>query len=246
LQCGRVRRLGRVEIAVVEVWALIEEQRRRARASASQWHAPLSSQQARLLDAAAATRCRSARYRGEMDSLAGKLLIAAPPLRDPHFARTVVLIAAHTEEGALGLVLNRPTESSVAEVSDELDQLADAGELVHYGGPVTPDGVIVLGEFGDPDVLGIRIHGDLGLPAAEADPDALAGCVRRARVYAGHAGWGPGQLEAEIAEDSWIIEPLSPDDPFEEVTDHMWEALLERKGGRYALLARMPLDPSVN
>jgi len=181
-----------------------------------------------------------------VESLAAQLLIATPSLQDPNFLRTVVLIAAHSEEGALGLVLNRPTDTTVAEAIAELDEIVDGDEPIHHGGPVAPDGVILLGEFDDPELVGVVIDGDVGLPSGDADLDRLAIGVRRARVFAGHAGWGPGQLEAELAEDAWIVEPLGPDDLFGEPSDGLWARVLERKGGRYALLARMPLDPSVN
>ncbi len=181
-----------------------------------------------------------------MDSLAGQLLIAAPTLVEPNFRRTVVLVAAHGEEGALGLVLNRPSEASVADMIEELDGVAGADARLHVGGPVAPRQVMVLGEFDDPSVIGVRILGDLGLPAGTVAVSQVAAVTRRARVFAGHAGWGPGQLEAELDEESWIIEGLRPEDPFDEHPESLWTTLLERKGGRFRLVARMPLDPSLN
>jgi putative transcriptional regulator len=174
-----------------------------------------------------------------MTSLRGNLLIAAPSLYD-FFRRTVVLLIEHTEEGAFGVVLNRPSETEVREAVPALEALAESGELVRVGGPVSPETVVALGEFEDPSDSAKLIVGDLGL----VDPDIAEPDLRRLRVYAGHAGWGPGQLETELERDAWIVEPASPDDPFRE--EDLWSELLQRKGGKYALLATMPEDPSQN
>jgi len=221
---------------------IVEEQHDRLWWAAAE-HGPCSSRRFPALDVA---RPRRERYRGGMDSLAGQLLIAAPTLHDPNFRRTVVLIAAHSEDGALGFVLNRPTDAVVSDVVDELAAITDGDEVIHVGGPVAPGGVIVLGEFDDPGLVGVQIDGDLGLPASDADLEQLGAGVRRARVFAGHAGWGPGQLEAELEQEDWIVAPMASDDLFEEPSDGLWEQLLERMGGAYALVARMPLDPSMN
>jgi putative transcriptional regulator len=133
-----------------------------------------------------------------VESLRGKLLIAAPALLDPNFHRTVVLIAAHDEQGAMGLVLNRPSASSVVDLLPSLLVLAEPDAVVHIGGPVAPEAAILLAEFSDPDLAALTIFGDVGLPAADAGIDELAAGVRRARVFAGHSGWGPGQLDAEL------------------------------------------------
>jgi putative transcriptional regulator len=181
-----------------------------------------------------------------MDSVRGKLLVASPVLVDPNFLRTVVLIAAHDADGALGLVLNRPSTVVVRDVVAPLGDACHAFEQVYVGGPVQPGAVVVLAEFTDPDLCAMPIDGALGLPHVTLDPDALAGGVRRARAFAGHAGWGPGQLDAELAEEAWFVVDLDPEDPWINPGDRLWSAVLERRGGEYALLARMPLDPSVN
>lgn len=183
-----------------------------------------------------------------MESLRGKLLIASPRIVDPNFRRTVVLMAEHGDEGALGLVLNRPTEASVGEVVGELAWLlGDDDEPIWLGGPVASDGVIVVAEFDDPARAAIVIEGDVGLvPADVGDRDEFAGGLRRARVFAGHAGWEAGQLEAEMDEDSWIVEPARPEDVFTADAEGLWGAVLRRKGRDYALLATMPADPSLN
>jgi putative transcriptional regulator len=180
-------------------------------------------------------------------SLRGQLILASPILRDPNFARTVVLIAEHTDEGAMGLVLNRPANSTVGEAVPDLSWLAGEDEPVFVGGPVAETAVIVLAEFNHPELAGAIVESDLGFIGAEADhPDRLDGAIRRARVFAGHAGWGPGQLESELAEDAWIVEPPLRDEIFTDDPADLWAAVLRRKGDRYALLATMPLDPSLN
>ncbi len=172
-------------------------------------------------------------------SLRGKLLIAAPQLLD-YFRRTVLLVVEHTDDGALAVVLNRPTENAVAALVPELAHLAGEGEVVHAGGPVNPESVLALGDFEDPDDAGTPIAGPLGL----LDPEREHPQLRRLRVYAGYAGWAPGQLDAELEEEAWIVEQAAADDPF--AHSDLWPAVLQRKGGAYALLASMPADPSLN
>jgi putative transcriptional regulator len=182
----------------------------------------------------------------DVPSLRGKCLIASPALIDPNFARSVVLIAEHTDEGAMGLVLNRPTAAVVAEAVEELAGVVDAGEPVFAGGPVEEQSVMVLAEFDDPGQAAAVVIADVGFLPADAALEELSGRTRRARVFAGHAGWGPGQLDAELDEGAWIVGDPESDDVFSEDPDELWAAALERKGGAFALLARMPADPSVN
>jgi putative transcriptional regulator len=178
---------------------------------------------------------------------AAKLLVASPDLEDPNFQRTVVLVAEHNPEGAMGVVLNRRTDTSVGEASPSLSRLVDGEDLIHVGGPVQPNGVVVLAEFDDPDRAASVVIGDVGFVAAGSDLEDVGGVVRRARVFAGHAGWGPGQLDAELDDEGWIVvSQPSPDEIFTESPEGLWSAVLERKGGRYALVARMPEDLSVN
>lgn len=180
-----------------------------------------------------------------MESLRGQLLIAGPTLLDPNFQRTVVLMVEHSPEGALGLVLNRPSESSVGDVVPELENLLDADGPVFIGGPVQPSGLIVLGQFAEPDASALLSFEDVGILRTEGsldDPPPLLA----ARSFAGHAGWGPGQLDYEVERGDWILEPARFDDAFCEEPGQLWSEVLARKGGSYALVARMPLDPSVN
>jgi putative transcriptional regulator len=180
-----------------------------------------------------------------MDSLQGQLLIAAPGLLDPNFRRTVVLVAQHTDEGAMGLVLNRPSDAEVAEAVPPLAGLVADDAPVWAGGPVEPGGVIVLAEFESLEDSVELIFGRVGFMGAEADPLQVAIATRRARVYAGYAGWQAGQLEAELESDSWFVEEALAEDVFNDSTD-LWSDVLARKGGPYGLLAKMPPDPSLN
>lgn len=181
-----------------------------------------------------------------MASLRGQLLIASPALQDPNFARTVVLIAEHSCDGAMGLVLNRPSKTEVEDGVDLLAPLVEDDDVVFTGGPVQPDAVMVLAEFDDPAQAAALVLADVGFLRADADLSDTAGRIRRARIFAGHAGWGPGQLDGELEEGSWIVVGATPDDPFGGDPDQMWGQALARKGGAYARLARTPEDPSVN
>ena len=173
------------------------------------------------------------------ETMRGQLLIAAPALFD-YFRRTVVLVLEHTEEGAMGVVLNRSSETSVAEAVPALAQLGDGDDLVRLGGPVSPESVVALGDFDDPGDAGLAVVGGLGT----LDPDKDNGSLRRLRVYAGYAGWGAGQLDGELEQEAWIVDPARPADP---VADgDLWAEVLRRKGGKFALMATMPVDPSVN
>jgi putative transcriptional regulator len=175
-------------------------------------------------------------------------LIASPALADPNFDRTVVLVTEHTDAGAMGLVLNRPSNAPVADAIPDLTWVAESGEeRVYVGGPVAPNGVIVLAEWDDPSQAVVLIEDDLGfVPGDVADTGALAAAVRRARVYAGHAGWGPGQLEDEVAEEAWIVESPLREELFSDDAEGLWAAVLRRMGREFALLSTMPPDPSMN
>ena len=180
-----------------------------------------------------------------VQSLKGHLLVAGPTLVDPNFHRTVVLVGEHSDEGALGVVLNRMSESTVDDAVPELASLVDREDVVHVGGPVQPSSIVVLAEYASLDQDGTMVLGAIGFLPAEVDPVEL-GDLRRARVYAGYAGWGPGQLDAELEEGSWIVEPALPEDVFTHEPDDLWSAVLLRKGGPFGVLAMMPPDPSLN
>jgi putative transcriptional regulator len=179
-----------------------------------------------------------------MKSLRGKLLLSSPALYDPNFRRTVILVTHHDEDGAMGLVLNRPAEVAVAEAAPQLSELVEEDDPVLVGGPVSPEALMVLAEFDDPDAAAAPVLGDLGFVPADAEPDDLE--TRRARVFAGYSGWGAGQLEAELAEGSWLIADAEPADAFAADPEQLWGEVLRRMGGGFSLLATMPEHPSLN
>jgi putative transcriptional regulator len=179
------------------------------------------------------------------DTLRGQLLVASPGLVDPNFRRSVVLVVAHDEDGAVGIVLNRRSETDVSEAVPELADIAGAEGVVSVGGPVQGEAVIVLAEWDDAEEAGSIVFADVGLMGAEADLDSVQAATRRVRIFAGYAGWTAGQLEAELAEPSWIVEEAEPDDVFGDDVD-LWGSVLRRKGGAFRLIATMPNDPSLN
>ena len=181
-----------------------------------------------------------------MESVRGQLLVAGPALLDPNFWRTVVLVVEHNEEGALGLVLNRPAETSVGEAVPQLEPLLGPEERLFIGGPVQPSAVIVLAEFEEPTDAALLAFDDVGVLATSSSPDEHTAGVRSGRAFLGHAGWGPGQLDGELERGDWILEPAKLGDAFSTDAQRLWSEVLTRKGGSYALLARMPADPSMN
>ena len=181
-----------------------------------------------------------------MDSVRGQLLVAGPALLDPNFWRTVVLIVEHNEEGALGLVLNRPSETSVADAVPQLQQLVDPDEHLFIGGPVQPSSVIVLAEFEDAGDAALLAFDDVGVLGTGSSPEDLTVGVRSGRAFLGHSGWGPGQLDGELERGDWILEAATLQDAFSADPSALWSEVLTRKGGSYALVARMPADPSMN
>jgi putative transcriptional regulator len=172
------------------------------------------------------------------ESLSGQLLIASPSMAD-YFRRTVVLVVEHTPGGAFGLVLNRPSEATVGEVAPDLAELIGSQHVLHIGGPVQSNAVTAIGEHTDPDAASKLIVGAVGMVDLD-DPPELA----QLRVFAGYTGWGEGQLDDEVEQEAWILEQALPQDPFGE--GDLWAGVLERMGDEFALLARMPSDPSVN
>jgi len=180
-----------------------------------------------------------------MDSLRGHLLVAGPGLVDPNFRRTVVLVGEHGEDGAMGVVLNRPSGVELEEAVPPLVELDGVDDVVFVGGPVEPRSIVVLGDFVEPDRAGALVFGSIGFLPSEVEPQEI-GELSRARVYAGYAGWGAGQLEGELEEGSWIVEPAAPEDVFTEAPEQLWSSVLRRKGGPFGVVALMPDDPRVN
>jgi putative transcriptional regulator len=178
-------------------------------------------------------------------SLAGQLLVAGSGLWDPNFRRTVVLIGHHDDAGAVGVVLNRVTEVRVSEAVPPLAELVDAGAQLFVGGPVQPQAAVVVADLAEPSKVDVVAFGSIGFLPEETDPGEI-GEIRRARVFSGYAGWGPGQLESEVEQGSWILEPASAEDVFTSEPSRLWDEVLRRKGHEFDLLRLMPMDPSLN
>ena len=187
-----------------------------------------------------------------MGDWTGRLAVATPLLTEESFARSVVLLLqSDDEDGALGLVLNRPTGTDVGEVLEPWHGLACDPPVVFTGGPVQPNAAICLGRsrLGAPAVAAYSELENaplLGTVDLDASPDDLAGAVSEVRVFAGYAGWSAGQLEAEVDEGAWWILDALPSDPFTDRPDLLWRQVLRRQGPPLAFAAIYPEDPSHN
>ena len=180
-----------------------------------------------------------------MKSLKGCLLISGGGLYDLNFRHTVILVGEHNADGALGVVLNRAMNVTVQERLPPLSDLVPPGEPLFQGGPVQPASALLLAEFTHPELADNLVFGSVGFLVRDVTPD-IEPSILRARVFAGYSGWGPGQLEREMADGSWIIEPAREDDVFTDAPDLLWSRVLKRKGPEYRQLSRMPYDPSMN
>ena len=190
----------------------------------------------------------------EAESLGGRLLVATPLLGDPNFRRTVILIVEdEPEEGTLGVVLNRPTEVQVGQVLESWTDLVTGPTVVFKGGPVSPNSALALAlTRGEDEPLGWRsldgsaMMSRIGLVDLGAPPELLAGGITSLRVFAGYAGWGPGQLRAEIEEGAWYVVAGEPTDAFLAEPERLWPEVLRRQGGEFAIVATYPDDPLLN
>jgi putative transcriptional regulator len=179
--------------------------------------------------------------------LRGRLLVAAPPLVDPNFDRTVVLMLEHGHDGALGLILNRPSETPLDDVFPEWQPMASTPATVFTGGPVSPDAVIALGRGRGTTRAGwLGIDGELGTVDLGLHPLDLGIALHALRVFHGYAGWAPGQLEGELEQGAWFVLDSEPDDPFAPDPETLWRAVLRRQRSRIAMFAHFPDDPSTN
>ncbi|MBW3574510.1 MAG: YqgE/AlgH family protein [Actinobacteria bacterium] len=179
---------------------------------------------------------------------AGCLLVALPTLIDPNFDRTVVLVLAHdAADGALGVVLNRPSDTEVAEPLPQWAPLAAQPGVVFLGGPV--GATAAIGVARGTGVAGngwAPVAGHLGTVDLGLHPEELPAPVDAVRVFSGYAGWGPGQLESEIDQGAWLVVAGAPDDVLCSDPARLWRLILRRQGGRTAWLANWPLDPRTN
>lgn len=186
-------------------------------------------------------------------TLRGRLLVSSPALTDPNFDRTVILLVEHGPDGALGVVLNRPSEMALDDVLPQWDSRAAAPAAMFIGGPVQPNAVICLartdgdlgGDPGGNDLIGTTAVPGIGLLDLDGDRDAVAADLVL-RCFAGYAGWTAGQLEVEIDEGSWFVVDPHPDDPFVPHPSRLWQTVLARQPGKLARYALYPLDPTVN
>ena len=191
----------------------------------------------------------AARFRRTTGSLLGSLLVATPALRDPSFERTVVLLVAHEPGGAMGVVLNRATEVPVSDVLGGWGRLAHDPAVLFEGGPVQPDSAICVARIrpGAPRPAGFQpFFGALGTVDLGRKPEQMQDRFDGVRVFAGYAGWSPGQLEEEIAAGSWFTFEALPGDPFMPRPDDLWAMVLRRQGGLLAAVAHFPPDPTMN
>lgn len=173
-----------------------------------------------------------------MASLKGKLLVALPVLRDENFDRTVLYLLEHNgEEGAVGVVLSRPSAMTVDEPLPRWMPLAGPPAVVFIGGPVAKNSVVGLAETVTHDIVAVDLEGD---PSDAPDP------LSRLRIFAGYAGWAPGQLEDEVAAGAWLVVDGGPDDVMSDDPEELWPTVLRRQGGRMAAVAAFPEDPSLN
>lgn len=169
----------------------------------------------------------------------GQLLIATPRIADPNFAATVILVCGHDDDGSVGVIINRPTELDAADYLPEWEGHLAEPAVVFEGGPVQREVAVGIGR--GMDMSEAPILDDVGLIDLSLSPGEGA-----ARVFSGYAGWGPGQLDAEVAAGDWFVVPALVDDAFSPNPDGLWRVVLRRQPGEMALYAQFPADPSLN
>lgn len=180
---------------------------------------------------------------------AGMLLVATPVLVDPNFSDTVVLLLDADGDGALGVVLNRPSPVPVSEVLAAWDDAVSDPEVLFVGGPVGTDGALAVALLRDEDdaPVGFRaVLGRLGLFDLDTPPELVDGSVDHLRIFAGYAGWGAGQLEDEVAEGSWYVVPADPGDVFRRDPVDLWRDVMRRQPGDLSMHSTRPADPGLN
>jgi putative transcriptional regulator len=190
-------------------------------------------------------------YGGVVDTRvgAGMLLVATRALIDPNFADAVVLVLDVDDDGALGVVINRPSGVPVAQVLDSWAEVVDEPETLFVGGPVSPEGALAVGllRSGTDAPVGFReVAGRLGLVDLDTPVELMNGSLEGMRIFAGYAGWGAGQRDAEIDEGSWYVVPGEGPDIFRPDTTTLWRDVLRRQPGERAWSSTQPLDPDLN
>jgi len=183
------------------------------------------------------------------DVFAGCLLVAAPSLIDPNFADTVVLILDADENGALGVILNRPSPVPVLEVLGDWSDVVSEPDVLYRGGPVATDGALAVGRLsrdGDEPVGWRGVYDDVGIVDLDTPVELVDGTLSALRIFAGYAGWGAGQVEDEIEEGAWYVVPSELGDAFREDTTDLWRDVLRRQPGELAWVSTRPVDPNLN
>jgi putative transcriptional regulator len=181
---------------------------------------------------------------------AGSLLVATPLLVDPNFDHTVVLLLDVDENGALGVVLNRPSPVPVHEVLPGWADVLAGPDVLFQGGPVGTDSALAVADVpldGDEEPVGFRrLFGATGIVDLDTPTEIMAPALTHLRIFAGYAGWGSGQLEAEIEEGSWYVVPALPGDLFGADPERLWSRVLRRQPGELAWVSTRPVDPTLN
>jgi putative transcriptional regulator len=193
---------------------------------------------------------RGVGHDGHMQQVAsGMLLVATPALQDPNFVDTVVLLLDVNEEGALGVVLNRPSQILVADVLEAWRDVVAEPEVLFRGGPVGTDGALAVARLRDPQdaPVGWRpVAGLLGMVDLDAPPELVNGSLSAMRVFAGYAGWGAGQLDGEVEEGSWYVVSSEAGDAFRGDPSRLRRDVMRRQPGMLAWHVNRPVDPDLN
>ena len=175
--------------------------------------------------------------------LRGQLVVATPALGDPNFAHSVVFLLDAGPTGALGVVLNRPSEVEVADTLPSWEPLAAHPRVMFVGGPVQPEAVVALCPAVEETEAIQPVASGIGIVDLRTDPLALIGQTKGLRMFAGYAGWGDGQLEDEIDDGGWFVVSPTPDDVFATDPSQLWVRVLKRQGGVFRTVSE---DPSLN
>jgi putative transcriptional regulator len=176
------------------------------------------------------------------ESTAGKLLVATPNVRGAPFERSVIVMLEHDDAGAIGIVLNYPTDLPVVDHLPEISSHVSEPKVVFLGGPVQPDAAIALGRSPSGRFMTPSMFGDVGVVDVTDLPDDIG----HLRIYAGYAGWSPGQLEDELAEGSWWVMTPRPGALFAPTTHALWQDAVATAPGRTRLYTTYPDDPASN
>lgn len=181
-------------------------------------------------------------------TLAGRLLVASPLLVEQIFRRSVIMLLHHDDQGAHGVVLNKPLGVDVERVLPGWSSHLSPPCELFQGGPVSLDSALGLAWVPGQGIgAGVRrLFGALGVVDLDAAPDLVGGSVAAMRVFAGYSGWGPGQLERELEEDSWYVVDAQAGDAFPADPPRLWSQVLRRQGGRLAWVSSFPDDPEQN